>query len=132
PALRDFDEALRLDPSNGHALSGRALTNVQLRKAREAVADARASIRTSPEDARQVYNAARVFCQAAACLESAPEKTVGTLATAGQYRMEALKLLSRAVELCPEADRARFWDDVVRKDASLEPIRRARSYIDLG
>ena len=46
PAARDFDEALRLDPSDGRALSGRALANVQQHKVREAVADARASAQT--------------------------------------------------------------------------------------
>ena len=132
PALRDFDESVRLDPTNSHALSGRALTNVQLRKTREAIADARASILLSPDDARQVYNAARVFCQAAACLESSAEKNGTTMATADRYRSEALRLLARAVDLCPEADRSRFWDDFVRKDASLDPIRRSRSFIDLG
>ncbi len=132
PALRDFDESLRLDPSNGHALSGRALTNVQLRKTREAIADAQASIRLNPDDSRQVYNAARVFCQAAACLESSAEKTGATMATADRYRTEALKLLARALDLCPEADRSRFWDEFVRKDSSLDLIRRARSFNALG
>jgi serine/threonine protein kinase/Tfp pilus assembly protein PilF len=132
PALRDFDEALRLDPSNGHALSGRALTNVQLRKTREAVADARSSVRLSPGDARQVYSAARVLCQAAAALESGPERSGGAWAAAGRYRTESLELLARALDLCPAADRARFWDEVVRKDASFEPIRRARGFLELG
>ena len=132
PALRDFDEALRLDPSNGHALSGRALANVQLRKVREAVDDARASIRLSPDDSRQAYNAARVFCQAAACVESSTEKNVRMMADAERYRAEALRLLARAVDLCPAEDRLRFWDDFVRKDASLDPIRRSRSFVALG
>jgi serine/threonine protein kinase/predicted Zn-dependent protease len=132
PALRDFDESLRLDSSNGHALSGRALTNVQLRKTREAISDAQASLRLNPDDSRQVYNAARVFCQAAACLESSAEKNGMTMSTADRYRNEALRLLTRALDLCPEADRSRFWEDYVRKDSSLDLIRRSRSFIDLG
>ena len=131
PALRDFDESLRLDPSNSHALSGRALANVQLRKTREAIADAQASVRLSPDDSRQAYNAARVFCQAAACLESSAETTETRTPTAGHYRTEALRLLARAVDLCPEADRSRFWDDFVREDASLDLIRKSRPFIDL-
>jgi tetratricopeptide (TPR) repeat protein len=132
PALRDFDEALRLDPSNSHALSGRALTNVQLRKTREAVEDADASIRLSPDDSRQVYNGSRVYCQAAACLESSPERNQRTMAQADRYRSEAMRLLARAIDLCPEADRAKFWNDFVRKDASLDQIRRTRSFSVLG
>jgi tetratricopeptide (TPR) repeat protein len=132
PALRDFDESLRLDPSNGHALGGRALANAQLRRTKEAIADARASVRLSPDDSRQSYNAARVFCQSAACLESSAEKNGSTMALADQYRNEALRLLARAVDLCPEADRPRFWEEFVRKDASLDLIRRSRSFIALG
>jgi tetratricopeptide (TPR) repeat protein len=132
PAVRDFDESIRLDPSNGHALSGRALANVQLRKTREAIDDAQASIRLNPGDSRQVYNAARVFCQAAACLESATVRNDRSMAAAGRYRVEALRLLVRAVDLCPAEDRARFWDEFVRKDASLDPIRGSRFYVDLG
>jgi eukaryotic-like serine/threonine-protein kinase len=132
PALRDFDESVKLDPTNSHALSGRALTNVQLRKTREAIADAQASIRLSPDDSRQVYNAARVFCQAAACLESSTERNNMTMVTADRYRTESLRLLSRAVDLCPDADRSRFWDEFVRKDASLDLIRRSRSFVALG
>jgi eukaryotic-like serine/threonine-protein kinase len=132
PALRDFDESLRLDASNGHALSGRALTYVQLHKTREAVSDAQASIRLNPDDSRQAYNASRVFCQAAASLESSAEKNGTMMATADRYRNEALRLLSRALDLCPQADRSRFWDDYVRKDSSLDLIRRSRLFIDLG
>jgi eukaryotic-like serine/threonine-protein kinase len=132
PALHDFDEALRLDPSSGHALSGRALSKIQLRKTREAVADARSAVGSSPDDARLIYNAARVFCQAAGSIESSTDRGGGSLADAGQYRIEALRHLGRAVELCPPIDRARFWNDVICKDASLEPIRRSRSFMDLA
>jgi tetratricopeptide (TPR) repeat protein len=132
PALRDFDEALRIDPSNSHALSGRALANVQLRKPREAIEDARASIRLSPDDPRQAYNAARVFCQAAAWLESAPDQNERNLATADRHRNEAIRLLARSVDLCPASDRSKFWDDFVRKDSSLDLIRKSRSFIALG
>jgi eukaryotic-like serine/threonine-protein kinase len=130
-ALRDFDRALRLDSSNGHALGGRALSYVQLRKHEEAAADARASARSNPEDSRQLYNAARVICQAAACLEANPSQVNRARATAGQYRAEALELLARSVGLVPDADRARFWSQVVRTDGALDPIRRARKYLEL-
>jgi serine/threonine protein kinase/Flp pilus assembly protein TadD len=131
PAARDFDEALRLDPSNGHALGGRALAYVQLRKPREAVADAAASARANPGDPRQSYNAARVYCQAAACLESDPSRLGGAWNAAGRYRVEALALIARALELTPEPDRARFWAQVVRPDSALDPIRRTPKYLAL-
>jgi tetratricopeptide (TPR) repeat protein len=131
-AARDFDESLRLDPSNSHALSGRALAQAQLRKPREAVADALASLRLSPDDSRQAYNAARVFCQAAACLEASPEKNESMLATAQRHRDEAIRLLARSVDLCPAPDRSRFWDDFVCKDPSFDLIRRSRRFLVLG
>ncbi len=57
PASRDFDEALRLDAADARALSGCAMANVQQRKVREAVADARASVLASGRDARLIYGA---------------------------------------------------------------------------
>ena len=54
-------------PADARALSGRALANVQQRKVPEAVADARASAAANPARMpRLLYNAARVYCQAAA------------------------------------------------------------------
>jgi serine/threonine protein kinase/Flp pilus assembly protein TadD len=132
PALRDFDEALKLDPSNSHALSGRGLTNVQIHRTREAVEDANASIRLSPDDSRQIYNAARVYCQAAAKLESSPDRNPVMLARAERYRVETMRLLERAIELCPAGDRSRFWNEFVRKDNSFDLIKRSRSFLALG
>lgn len=130
-ALHDFDRALRIEPANGHALSGRALTYVQLKKPREAVADAHGSVRASPRDARQLYNAARVLCQAAACLDSQPTGANGGWAAAGRYREEGMQLLARSVDSLPLDDRARFWSRVVRTDSALDPIRGARKYLEL-
>jgi len=131
-ALRDFDAALRLDPAHAHALGGRALANVQTRKPREAVADARACVRLNPGDARQAYNAARVLCQAAACVEADPARPAGAWASASRYRAEAVTLVARAVELTPGADRDRFWADVVRPDTALEPIRKSRPFVEMN
>jgi serine/threonine protein kinase/tetratricopeptide (TPR) repeat protein len=130
-AARDFDESIRLEPSNGHALNGRALANVQLRKPHEAVADAQAAVLSSPDGAREHYTAARVFCQASACVEADPSRQAGTKAAARDYRTKAVALLARSVELLPQADRARFWTDVVRTDAAFEPIRRSTPYLNM-
>jgi tetratricopeptide (TPR) repeat protein len=129
PAVADFDEALKLDPSNSHALGGRALAQVQLRKPLEAIADARAAVRVSPKDARQLYSAARVLCQAAVCLESDSGRAERGWAAAGRCRAEAMELLARALDLTPEEGRARFLTEVVRSDAAFEPIRRNPKFI---
>ncbi len=128
PASRDFDEALRLEPSDPRALSGRAMANVQQRKVREAVADASASVQASARDARLIYGAARVYCQAAACLETDPGRSPGAWDAAGRYRAEALDLIARALGLMPAPERAAFWAEVVRGDAALEPIRRSHRF----
>lgn len=131
PALRDFDEALRLEPSNSHAMSGRAQANVQLRKPLEAVADARGAVRLNPRDARQSYNAARVLCQAVVCLENDPRRSRAQWEECIRFRSEALEYLSRAKEQQPPGERARFWNEVVRTDPALEPVRRARKFLEL-
>ena len=131
PAIRDFDEALKRDPSDDRALSGRALANVQQHKVREAVADARASAQANTRDPRLLYNAARVYCQAAAFLESDAGRSRGERANAGRYRVESLALIVRSLGLMPEVERAPFWTQVIRGDSALEPIRKTRKFIEL-
>jgi hypothetical protein len=130
--VRDFDEALRLDPSDDRALSGRALANVQQHKIREAVTDARASTQAKAKDPRLLYNAARVYCQAAATLEVDPARSQSDWADAGRYRVESLALIAQALGLMPEAERTRFWTQVIRSDAVLEPIRKSRKFLELN
>ncbi len=130
-AVNDFDAALRIEPGNSHALSGRALGCVQLRRPIEAVDDARGSLSAETTDARLVYNAARVLSQAAACLETDAARTKDAWATAGQYRTDAVGLVARALELTPKADRPRFWLEVVRNDAALDPIRRSQRFTQM-
>ena len=131
PAARDFDEALRRDPSEGRALSGRALANVQQRKVRESVADARALAQTHASDPRLLYSAARVYCQAAACLESEPTRSQGDWQAAGRYRAEAMALIARSMSRMPRAEGPDFWARVVRTDTALEPIRKAKAFLEL-
>ena len=64
-ALRDFEEAIRLDPSSGDAYSGRGSALVALGRCREAVADAEESLRHGESDARSHYSAARILALAA-------------------------------------------------------------------
>ncbi len=132
PALHDFDRALSLDPADGRALSGRALANIQQRKVREAISDARASAEAKPDDPRLLYNAARVYCQAAACLESSPTRSHGTWDTALRYRVEAQGLITRSLGLMPWDERVQFWKQVVATDPALEPIRKSRRFLEIG
>jgi serine/threonine protein kinase/tetratricopeptide (TPR) repeat protein len=131
PAVSDFDEALRLDSWDDRALSGRALALVQQHKIPEALADARASIAQKSQDTRLVYNAARVYCQAAAAREARPERSKSDWISAGEYRAESLALIARSLSLLPEAERPRFWTQVIRFDPALGAIRKSKKYGEL-
>jgi hypothetical protein len=112
-------------------LSGRALANVQQRRIREAIADARALVQTHAGDPRLLYGAARVYCQAAACLESEPTRSQGDWEAAGRYRAEAMALIARSTLRMPRAECAAFWAQVVRTDTALGPIRKAKAFLEL-
>ncbi len=112
-------------------MSGRALANVQQHKVRDAVADARALAQGNTRDPRLLYNAARVYCQAAAFLEAEPARSRTEWANAGRYRVESLALIVRSLGLMPEAERAPFWAQLIRDDAALEPIRKSQRFLEL-
>ena len=112
-------------------MSGRALANVQQHKIPEAVADARASAQDNDQDPRLLYNAARVYCQAAAYLETDSARSRGEWENAGRYRALSLALIVRSLGLLPEAERAPSWTQVIRGDAALEPIRKSKRFLEL-
>jgi tetratricopeptide (TPR) repeat protein len=132
PAAHDFDEALRREPSNGRSLAGRALANVQQRKIPQAIEDVRASTQVNAADARLLYNAARVYCQAAASLEADPVRSRAAWEAAGRYRVEAQSLITRSLALMPVHERCHFWHQVISTDSTLEPIRRSKKFFELG
>jgi tetratricopeptide (TPR) repeat protein/tRNA A-37 threonylcarbamoyl transferase component Bud32 len=104
-AVRDFDEAIRLDATSADAYLGRGLARVQVGDAPHAVADARLAVKRSPKSPQVRVQAARI------------------LARAGDHQTEALKLLRSAAELIDDPDRrAAFWDREVRRDRTLASI----------
>src|SRR5262249_54292527 len=70
-ALRDFQEAIRLDSSCRDAFMGRGSARVILRQHRQAVADVEKALSIGEPTPRMLFNAARVFCRAAGVV--APE-----------------------------------------------------------
>ena len=82
-------------------------------------------------DPRLLYSAARVYCQAAACLESEPTRSQGDWEDAGRYRAEAMALIARSISRMPRTEASAFWLQVVRTDAALEPIRKAKAFLEL-
>ena len=66
-ALRDFEQTVRLDPDNSDGYNGRGYALVRCGRSREAVRDADKALQLGRVSLRTLYNAARIFAQAAAC-----------------------------------------------------------------
>ena len=128
-ARRDFEEAIRLDTSNGDAYSGRGSALVALGHYQDAVADAEESLRHGEPEARLLYNAARILAQAADLAgKEASRQTRPDLAFVRRYQDRALKLLGQAIERTPLEQRPVFWREVIRTDHALSSIRRLPEY----
>jgi hypothetical protein len=69
-----------------------------------------------------LYNTARIFAQAA-----------GGKDTRGTHLDEALTCLAGALDLLrDDAQRAKFWREVIRPDSALYPIRHSYGYARLA
>ncbi|MFI5455364.1 MAG: tetratricopeptide repeat protein [Isosphaerales bacterium] len=126
-ALRDFEEAIKLDPKNGDLHNGRGLARVLLGDDKGAVADVEEALRLGiPGNELRArlalyYNAACVYAQAAAkasfTVES-PERQ----ALARRYQDRAVALLRQALDLLPSPVRPPFIKQAAG-DPALDPIR---------
>lgn len=110
PALRDFDEALRLGPTE-EARVGRAMALADLGKRDLAVAQIEAVLKGEPTASRVLYRAARVLAR------------VGGTGPVGRKHDRTLHILRRAVEALPVSERAKFWKDTVCNDEVFRPLR---------
>jgi tetratricopeptide (TPR) repeat protein len=124
-ALSDFEEALRLDPSNGEAHGGRGSTLVRLGDHRAAVVEAEESLRHGSPTVRRTYNAARIYAQAATIAASETrEVSRNTVALVERYQDRAVTLVQQAVGQLPAEQRAPFWRDQVQADPALRSLQR--------
>ncbi len=131
PALRKFEEALRLDPENGDALVGRGLAQVMLGDYRAAVAAAVAARRHQLDTPEMMHNLACIYALAA----SQTERDAGNpdaATSADRYREEALDAVRKALALVPAAERSAFWRDKIRPDKALDAIREAAAFRKLA
>jgi tetratricopeptide (TPR) repeat protein len=129
PALRDFDEAVRLDPQRGDAYTGRGLTRVMLGRYREAVGDADEALRRKPDAPEMMHNLACVFAQAAARAEA--DTATDRLTLAADYRERAVRAVRATLALVPAPGRAAFLRDSVVPDRALDPIRQVPAFREL-
>ena len=126
-ALRDFEASLRLAPADPGGLAGRAASRLDLGQVRESLADAEASLKRDAPAPRTLYNAARVYAQAAtrAGLEI-PRRGRAASREEKAYRDRARALLGQAVERTPAEDRDRWLREVVGPDPILRGLREGR------
>jgi tetratricopeptide (TPR) repeat protein len=126
-ALHDFEEAVRLDPRDSDALSGRAAARVRLGQHREAVADAERALAMGAATEHRLYSAARIYARAAAVAATEVRKNVQeTVRLVARYQDQSTTLLRKAINELPASERAAFWRSEVESDPdpAMSTIRR--------
>ncbi|MCI0464179.1 MAG: protein kinase [Gemmataceae bacterium] len=133
-ALSDFQEAIRLQPESGDAHTGRGYARARLGQYREAVADAETALRLGPPSPRLLWNAARVYAQAAGKVDTDTalwDRRAGELRH--QYEQRAVRLLRQALAMTRAPEREAFWRDFIRADSvALRPIHRSPAFAQLA
>ena len=130
-AIDDFQAVLDRDPAHAEALGGRGSAFVAVGRYQDAVADAEESARLEPANPRIVYNAARVYAQAAGPNGRAAARGQA-LAPAAEYQDRAMELVRAAIEALPPGRRAEFWRTTVQVDPAFAAIRRHASFAHLA
>jgi tetratricopeptide (TPR) repeat protein len=124
-ALRDFEEALSLDPRDGGPRLGRGSARVGLGDYRGAVSDAEAALELGPPGALLSYRAARLYAQAAAAVTSDVRRLWrDAVVLSEKYLNRAVVLATEAVDLTDPLERAAFWRDTIQTDPALKSIYR--------
>jgi tetratricopeptide (TPR) repeat protein/predicted Ser/Thr protein kinase len=132
-ALRDFEEALRLDPKQADAYLGRGAARARMGRYREAAADAEEAVRRNPESHKAAYNAARVYAQVLGGLDGAgPPGYLLSAETHARYRQRAVDCLRRWVALRPREEQASFWKERVEQDPAFRSLSRTREFARLA
>jgi len=124
-ALRDFETVLQLDPSRVEAYCGRGAARVRLGQVREGVADAEQALGKGPPSQRLLYNAGRLYAQAAIVAGTeARRKGPEAVAVVTRYQDRAVVLVREALRRLPADRRASFWRDSIQADPALSTLRR--------
>jgi serine/threonine protein kinase/tetratricopeptide (TPR) repeat protein len=131
-ALRDFQDAIRLDESAPDAYLGRGLALVTLGQRREAVADAAKALSMSEPTAARLYSAARIHALAAIA-EAAEVRKTGQVAVRKAARDEdqAVKLIGEWLKRLPLAERSSSLRSLL-SDPVMATLRRRLRSLDVA
>jgi eukaryotic-like serine/threonine-protein kinase len=135
-ALRDFEEAINLDPSSpssADAYLGRGLARASLGLHREAAADASRAVRLGEPTDKRLYGAARIYAKAATAA-AGEVKNSGRVALnlVSGYQDQALEQLQKAIAMLPSRERRKFVRDVVQNDPALAALQNRFRSLDLA
>jgi tetratricopeptide (TPR) repeat protein len=133
PALRDFEEAVRLDSTSADAWLACAQVRVQLGDAEKGVADAERAVQGGPKEPRPWHGAARVYVQAAGHLKAEHGHEERQVRMRLLYLRRAVALLRTALDLLTaDQQRQAYWRENVLTDAALDPLRGLPEFVRLG
>jgi serine/threonine protein kinase/Tfp pilus assembly protein PilF len=121
-ARQDFDQAINLGPANGEMYAGRGFAQVRLGLTKEALDDAREAVQFRPESPLLLYNVARIYSQALAQPDGPVKRRDAELRL--DCQKEAFRLINRALDMLPTAQRPLFWKETIHPDKALDPLRR--------
>ncbi|MGO9924330.1 MAG: protein kinase domain-containing protein [Isosphaeraceae bacterium] len=131
-ALRDFQEAVRLDSRSADAYVGRGLALAALGQHREAVADAAKALGVGEPTTIRLYSAARIYAQAAYSAGALARKEgQEAVSLFTRYQDRAMSLLREWLKRLPAGDRAPSLRDL-QEDPAMAILRRRLRSLDLA
>ena len=132
-ALRDFEEAVKLDRKNGDAYAGRGYAHIRSGHLKQAVADAEEALLHGQQTRRHLYNVARIYAQAAGRVSGdARQPYQRNRDNRSAYEERAVGLIRKALSNIAANQRAAFWRDYIETDAAFNPIRRSDEFSQLA
>ena len=132
-ALDDFDEAIRLSPSESDCYCGKGSALVRLGDHAGAVANAEKALSLGQPLPTLYYTSARIFAQASMVASNEVRKRGKDAVLAMvRYQDRATTLVSEAFRLTPVEKRTSFWRDSVQADPALRTIRHRLRSVEIA
>jgi tetratricopeptide (TPR) repeat protein len=130
-ALKDFDEAIRLSPTNTDAYLGRGLARARMGHYRDAVLDAENAARHGDATANFAFRIACIYGQAAAAASAEPRHSGPRPdRLIGRCQDSALTWVREALKRTPAEQRSSYLREAIQRDPALHSIRGALRAIE--